>query len=371
MKIVLVGGGTGGHFYPLMAVAEALATRSMQEGLPIPELYYMGPDPYNQSALDEHGIRFVYCPAGKLRRYRSAANIGDIFKMIGGTFVAIWKLFRIYPDVVMSKGGYTSVPVIIAAAILRIPSVIHESDAKPGRANLLAAKFARHIAISYQDAAQYFPKEKIALTGIPLPSATLAKVAMPAISRERPLVFVTGGSQGAKRINDFILAALPELLSRYDVIHQTGDSGFTEVEQTAHALITDKNLSGHYRVVAFLKPEEFAAVLMESSIVIARAGSTTIANIALFSKPAILIPIPEEISQDQRTNAYSYARFGAATVMEEGNLAPHLLIAEIDRVLTDPQIQAHMKDGAAHFIFPDASDTIARALLTIGLEHGS
>jgi UDP-N-acetylglucosamine--N-acetylmuramyl-(pentapeptide) pyrophosphoryl-undecaprenol N-acetylglucosamine transferase len=110
---------------------------------------------------------------------------------------------------------------------------------------------------------------------------------------------------------------------------------------------------------------------MESSIVIARAGSTTIANIALFSKPAILIPIPEEISQDQRTNAYSYARFGAATVMEEGNLAPHLLIAEIDRVLTDPQIQAHMKDGAAHFIFPDASDTIARALLTIGLEHGS
>jgi UDP-N-acetylglucosamine--N-acetylmuramyl-(pentapeptide) pyrophosphoryl-undecaprenol N-acetylglucosamine transferase len=194
---------------------------------------------------------------------------------------------------------------------------------------------------------------------------------MPVIPRERPLIFVTGGSQGAKRINDFILEALPELLSRYDVIHQTGDAGFTEVEQTAHALITDKNLSGHYRVVAFLKPEEFAAVLMESSMVIARAGSTTIANIALFSKPAILIPIPEEISQDQRTNAYSYARFGAATVMEEGNLAPHLLIAEIDRVLKDPLIQARMKDGAAHFIFPDASDTIARALLTIGLEHGS
>jgi UDP-N-acetylglucosamine--N-acetylmuramyl-(pentapeptide) pyrophosphoryl-undecaprenol N-acetylglucosamine transferase len=371
MKIVLVGGGTGGHFYPLMAVAEAVITRSINEGLPLPQLYYMGPEPYDQAALDQHGIVYSYCPAGKVRRYRSAANITDRFKMLYGIVVATWKLFWLYPDVIMSKGGYTSVPVIVAAALLRIPSVIHESDAKPGRANLLAARFARHIAISYPDAGQYFPKEKIALTGIPLPSATLTKVEQPAITRDRPLVFVTGGSMGAKRVNDFILAALPELLTRYDVIHQTGRELFTEVQNTANALVTDSSVIGHYHPVPFLSTPEFSAALLESSVVIARAGSTTIANIALFGKPAILVPIPEEISQDQRSNAYAYARFGAATVMEEANLTPHLLIAEIDRIVSDASVQEKMKDGAKHFIFPQASDTIARALLTIGIEHGS
>lgn len=371
MKIVLVGGGTGGHFYPLMAVAEAIVLRSMNEKLPIPTLYYMGPEPYNQASLNEHKIEYVYCPAGKVRRYRSGANVTDFFHIIAGIFVAIWKLFWIYPDVVMSKGGYTSVPVIIAAACLRIPSVIHESDAKPGRANLFAAKFARYIAISYKDAAQYFPKEKIALTGIPLPSTTITAALSTPVVRERPLIFVTGGSLGAVRINNFILEALKELLLKYDVIHQTGDEQFKEVDTTASALIEDKTLIGHYKAVAFLSPDDFRATLNQSTVVVARAGSTTIANIALFGKPSILIPIPEEISQDQRTNAYAYARFGAAIVMEEENLTPHLLIAEIDRILMDPTMQAKMKDGAEHFIFPQASDTVARALLEIGLEHGS
>lgn len=371
MKIMLVGGGTGGHFYPLMAVAEAIVVRCMTEKLPIPSLYYMGPEPYNQASLDEHQIEYIYCPAGKVRRYRSSANIRDFFHIIAGIFVAIWKLFWIYPDVVMSKGGYTSVPVIIAAALLRIPSVIHESDAKPGRANLFAAKFARYIAISYKDAAAYFPKEKIALTGIPLPSTTITAALVPPIKRERPLIFITGGSLGAVRINNFILESLKELLLRYDVIHQTGAEQFTEVERTARALIEDPALIGHYKVIPFLSPDDFRATLNESTIVIARAGSTTIANIALFGKPSILIPIPEEISQDQRTNAYAYARFGAAIVMEEDNLTPHLLIAEIDRIIGDITMQQHMKDGAAHFIFPQASDAIARALLEIGIEHGS
>ncbi len=371
MKIVLVGGGTGGHFYPLMAVAEALIARSIQEKLPLPEIFYMGPEPYNQESLDEHNITYMYCPAGKVRRYRSSANITDFFKIIIGVFVALWKLFFLYPDVIMSKGGYTSVPIIIAAACLRIPSVIHESDAKPGRANLIAAKFARYIAISYADAAQYFPKEKIALTGIPLPSTTITASHTPPVVRVRPLIFITGGSLGAVRINNFILATLKDLLLRYDVIHQTGEEQYKEVVQTAEALINDTTLLGHYKAVAFLSPDDFRATLNEATVVVARAGSTTIANIALFGKPSILIPIPEEISQDQRTNAYAYARFGAAIVMEEENLTPHLLVAEIERIVSDGTLQTKMKDGAAHFIFPQASDTLARALLEIGIEHGS
>ena len=371
MKIVLVGGGTGGHFYPLMAVAEALVLRSKTVGLTPPELYFMGPDAYDEKSLAAHNIKFVYCPAGKVRRYRSSANVSDFFKIIGGTFVAIWKLFVIYPDVVMSKGGYTSVPVIIAAAILRIPSVIHESDAHPGRANLLAARFARYIAISYQDAARFFPKEKIALTGIPLPSETITASQNEKVVRERPLIFITGGSQGAERINTFILESLYELAQHYDIVHQTGAESFEKVRTTADALITDPALKARYTVVPFLQPADFKKTLHEATVVVARAGSNTIANIALFGKPAILIPIPEEISQDQRTNAYAYARFGAATVMEEANLTPHLFISELEHIIHDPALQKRMQDGAAHFIFPQASDTLARALLDIGIEHGS
>ena len=155
MRIGFVGGGTGGHFYPLIAVAEEL--REIDASL---ELYYFGPDPYNRELLETHGIKYILCPAGKLRRYFSIQNLLDAFRSFFGIFVAVWKLFVIYPDVIFSKGSYTAVPILIAARFLRIPVVIHESDAKPGRANRMARKFARYIAVSYDDAAQFFPAEK-------------------------------------------------------------------------------------------------------------------------------------------------------------------------------------------------------------------
>ena len=163
MRIGFVGGGTGGHFYPLIAVAEKLSTSQYS-----PELYYFGPSPYDKEALERHDIRFVSCPAGKLRRYFSIQNFLDVFRNFFGVFVAIWKLYLIYPDVIFSKGGYTSVPILTAAKLLRIPIVIHESDAVPGRANKLALKAAQYIGIAYDDAAQFFPPEKTALVGIPM-----------------------------------------------------------------------------------------------------------------------------------------------------------------------------------------------------------
>jgi len=123
MRILFVGGGTGGHFYPLIAVAEVLVNNEKH-----PELYYMGPSPYKPELLAEHNIRYVSCPAGKMRLYFSIQNFFDLFRNFFGLFVAIWKLYLIYPDVVFSKGGYTSVPVLLAARFLRIPVVIHESD---------------------------------------------------------------------------------------------------------------------------------------------------------------------------------------------------------------------------------------------------
>ncbi len=163
MKIGLVGGGTGGHFYPLIAVAESV--RAID---PTIELYYFGPHPYNDDELRRLNITYVPCPAGKLRRYFSLQNFTDAFRSIAGIFVAWYKLFLLYPDVIFSKGGYTSVPILLMARFYRIPVVIHESDSKPGRASLLARKFARYIGIAYASAASYFPTEKTALVGIPI-----------------------------------------------------------------------------------------------------------------------------------------------------------------------------------------------------------
>ena len=157
MRIGFVGGGTGGHFTPLMAVVDELNRSGVD-----PELFYLGPEPYDESALERYGIQFVRVPAGKLRRYFSIQNFIDIFRNFFGIPIAIWRLYVIYPDVVFSKGGYTSVPILFAARFLRIPIVIHESDAVPGRANKFAVKAAKYIGIAYDDAAQYFPAEKTA-----------------------------------------------------------------------------------------------------------------------------------------------------------------------------------------------------------------
>ncbi len=370
MKIGLVGGGTGGHFYPLIAVAE-----SLQDIDPTVELYYFGPHPYNDSELQRLNIQFVPCPAGKLRRYFSWQNFTDIFRTVGGILVAWYKLFILYPDVIFSKGGYTAAPILLVARFYRIPVVIHESDSKPGRASLLARKFARYIGIAYASAASYFPAKKTALVGIPIRKSVRAPHPNPheflGVAKDKPIIFVTGGSLGAMRINNFILNSLLQLLPYYYVFHQTGPTEEKAVTQTAQALVKDPDLLKRYFVKGTMDAETMSALFEAASLVISRAGSTTLFEIALHGTPSIIIPIPEDISHDQRTNAYSYARSGAATVMEEGNLTPYLLTSEIQSIMGDPVRYEAMSRAARTFATPLAADQIAAVLYGIGQEHGS
>jgi UDP-N-acetylglucosamine--N-acetylmuramyl-(pentapeptide) pyrophosphoryl-undecaprenol N-acetylglucosamine transferase len=301
-------------------------------------------------------------------------NFVDTFVTLAGVFVAIAQLFKLYPDVVMSKGGYTSVPIVVAAWLLRIPIVIHESDVTPGRANKLASHFARYIAISYADTASYFPKDKTALTGIPIrktffsqPSQDPNKIF--GIETERRTVLVLGGSQGAERINELMLDTLDELLPTFNVIHQTGKDTFESIQETARSLITDKALLSRYHPVAFMDAVQLHEALTLATIVVSRAGSGTIHEIAISAKPAILIPIPEDVSHDQRTNAYTYARTGAATVLEEKNMKDGLLEAEIKRIIGDRRMYEEMSKAARAFAPINASDIIATALIGIGSEH--
>lgn len=371
-RILLVGGGSGGHFYPLIATAERLNAYK-EQGTPL-ELYYMGPEPYNAEALRENNIRFVQCPSGKQRKYFSLLNFLDIFKLVYGFFVAIFKLYMIYPDVIFSKGSYTSVPVTLAGFLLRIPIVIHESDTKPGSANKLASSFARYIAISFDEAAQYFPADKIALTGIPLrshffiqTSNPLAELGLPA---DKPLIFVTGGSLGAERLNNLVLESLDELLPDYTILHQVGPSHEDAMQKTAASLITSIDLLERYFVQGTLSGQEMNLALSGAALVISRAGTGTIYEIAHKGKPAIIIPIPESISHDQKTNAYAYARSGAASVIEEKNFTDGLLASEITRIMGDRAAYESMGRAAATFGQKDAAAQLAQALLGIAQEHG-
>jgi UDP-N-acetylglucosamine--N-acetylmuramyl-(pentapeptide) pyrophosphoryl-undecaprenol N-acetylglucosamine transferase len=375
MRIVFVGGGTGGHFYPLIAIAEALIARAKTNREVIPELFYMGPDPYDEGSLYTSGITFVRVPAGKMRRYASFKNVLDLFAVAWGILIAILKLFVIYPDVVMSKGGYTSVPVVIAAWLLRIPIVVHESDAVPGRANKIGARFARYIAITYDDSVMHFPGERTAQTGIPVRQELLAPPPgdprqILGLKSDKPLIFITGGSQGAERINDLVISALRDLLPQFEIFHQTGAGQETVVTQTAAALIREQELLAHYHVRGFVDAKTLHAAETTAWLIISRAGSGSIYEIALHGKPSIIIPIPEEISHDQRTNAYAYARTGAALVIEERNMTPHLLVSEITRMMNAPEIMEGMRKAAKAFGTTDAAAKIADMLVAIGRSHG-
>lgn len=372
MRIVLVGGGTGGHFYPLMAIAEAIRSQDSQLNTES-ELYYMGPEPYSQESLTQHGVTYVYCPAGKRRRYFSLLNFVDAFKILGGFLVSLWKLYKLYPDAVMSKGGYTSVPVVLAAWWYRIPIVIHESDAKPGAANTLAGKLARYVGITHTSTAQYFDSTKVAHTGMPIRESFITPTKNPHnvlnIPADRPVIFVTGGSLGAERINNLVLDSLDELLPKYTIVHQAGKGKFDKVRDSAARLITDPEQQAHYFIYDHMSGEEIAAALDASSVVVARAGAGTIAEIALKEKPSILIPIPEEISHDQRTNAYSYADKGAAVVIEEKNISDGLLTAELNSILEDENTYQKMKAATKNFTQPGAAFKLADILRSIAAEH--
>jgi len=300
-------------------------------------------------------------------------NFFDVFKTIFGSIRAIFTLFSIYPDVVFGKGGYASFPGLLAARLLRIPVVIHESDSHPGRVTLWAGKFAKRIAVSYPEAAKYFPPEKTAVVGNPIRREVLFPAKAGAheflgLDKNIPIIFVVGGSQGAVRINDVVLDILPQLLADYQVIHQVGKSNYDDLKNRASFLTENNPHKNRYKLFDYLNDVAMRMTAGAANLVISRAGSA-IFEIANWGIPAIIIPIPEEISHDQRTNAFTYARSGGAVVIEEKNLTPSILLSETKRILDDPELQKQMKTGAQSFAKPEAGEKIAEEIIRLALEH--
>lgn len=377
MKILLTGGGTGGHFYPVIAVAEELNRISKENKLLKPELYYMSTEPYNEGLLFENNIQFEQVSAGKIRKQRSPLNLIlnfiDLFKTGMGVISATWKVFVIYPDVVFGKGGYASFPALFAARILRIPVVIHESDSIPGKVNSWAGKFARRIAVSYPDAIQFFKQEKTAYTGVPIRKdmkepLKAGAYEMYGLTETLPTLLILGGSQGSKFINEVIMDSLPQLVEKYQVIHQVGTKNISIITETANVVLLNSSHKDRYKPSAYLNVLNMRMAGGIADLVITRAGST-IFEIALWGIPAIVVPIPEPISHDQRSNAYAYARSGGAIVIEEKNLTSGVFLSEVERIILNSAEKEKMSKSALAFARKDSAELIAQEIISIALEH--
>lgn len=374
MRILFAGGGTGGHFFPIIAVAEAVNELTDKEHLIDVDLVYMSDAPFDNDILKRTHMSFVQVMAGKQRTYFSTKNFIDIFKMALGCISAVFKLFALYPDVVFGKGGYASFPAMFAARLLNIPVVIHESDIVPGKVNRWIGDYATKVAISYPEASKYFKnKERIAFTGQPIRKSILEVppddpfVALQ-LDPTIPVILVIGGSLGAERINENIMDILPRLLEKCQVIHQTGDNNLVWMKKRAEGVLHDNPHADRYHPFGLLPSGNLRLAAKASTLVISRAGSA-IFEIAIWQKPSILIPLPIARDDHQRENAFSYARTGACTVIEEGNLRPELLFSVIESVMSDKSLQAKMIEGTKTFTKPDAAEKIAQALLSIATKH--
>lgn len=373
MKILLIGGGTGGHFYPLIAVAEEINRIIDEEKLVNLKLYYMSNSPYDKTLLEEQFITYIPITAGKLRVYFSWKNIVDIFKTAYGILDAIIKMFQLYPDVIISKGGYASFPALVAARLLRIPVIIHESDTVPGRVSRWSGKFARRVALSFPEAAQYFDAKKVSVTGLPIRKNLIHPVQAGAkeffeLSPSIPTIGVWGGSQGAKAINDAVVNAIGDILTDYQVIHQTGAADYEDVTTEVRIIMGDNTRRTRYKAFPFLNNVQSKMFAGAVDIVVSRSGSSLF-EIAAWGKPSILIPYIHAHGDHQRKNAYHYARTGASVVIEEANLRPSVLLNEIRTILGNKELYSAMEGHAKAFFTPDAARKIATEAISIALSH--
>lgn len=317
-KIVLTGGGTAGHVTPNLALLPSLKAAGY-------EITYMGSyDGIEKKLISDFDIPYVGISTGKFRRYFDPKNFTDPFRVIKGFSEAKKFLKQYKPDVVFSKGGFVSVPVVRAAAVLGIPCVIHESDMTPGLANKLCIPVAKKVCCNFPETLKLLPADKAVLTGSPIRAELsqgnkLSGLDMCGFSANKPVIMVIGGSLGAANVNKAVREALPKLLKDFQVVHLCGK------DKVDNLLL---NTPG-YKQFEYIKAE-LKDLFAMADIVISRAGANAICELLALKKPNILIPLPATSSRgDQLLNAKSFEAQGFSIVIDEDDLTTDLLV---DRV---------------------------------------
>src|SRR5262247_1459521 len=367
VDVVIAGGGTGGHTSPGLAVAALLRQRHLT-------CAWIGSHHGVEARIvPARDVPYTAIPTGKLRRYWSWRNVADLLvNTPTGVLAAAHALRRLRPRVVFATGGYVALPVVLAAAIRRVPSVIHEQTAVPGLANRLAGRLASRIAVTFPDADGRFPRSRVVVTGNPVrPELRIGSradaISMFELDSALPVVYITGGAQGAQRINRAVGEALPALLAEAQVIHQCGDNPTTGdrawLEQRRAAL--SPALAGRYTLKPWIG-EELAAIYAAATLTIGRAGAGTVNECCHLGVPALYIPLPGTSGDEQTANARLVARADGAVVLPQAELTPPVLLAEVRRLLGDAAQLKDMGERARTLAVPDAADRLVELLMEIG-----
>lgn len=323
-KIVLTGGGTAGHVTPNIALLPHLKEAGF-------DIFYIGSyQGMEKELIEAEHIPYYGISSGKLRRYFDPKNFSDPFKVLKGVFQSIHLLRKLKPDIVFSKGGFVSVPVIFAAKLCRVPVIIHESDLTPGLANKLAIPCAVKVCCNFPETMKYLPAEKAVLTGSPIRRELLSGDAAAAremcgFDESRPVLFVIGGSSGSVVINNAIREALPKLLEHFQVVHMCGKD---------HLDLSLVQTRG-YRQFEYIG-RELHDIFAMSDLVISRAGANSICELQALHKPNLLIPLSAAASRgDQILNATSFEKQGFSKVLLEENLTEKSLLEAVDELYAD------------------------------------
>lgn len=320
-KIVFTGGGSAGHVTPNLAIIPHLQKQNW-------DISYIGSHQgIEKTIIEKEGIPYHSIASGKLRRYFDLKNIKDPFLVMKGVMDAYVTIRKLKPDVIFSKGGFVSVPVVIGGWLNRVPVLLHESDMTPGLANKIALRFASKIFVTFEEAMKHLPKEKVIYTGSPVREDVLRGnlekgLKFLGFSRKKSVITVMGGSLGAKKINETVRSALPDLLKNYQIVHLCGKGNLDESLQ---------NKEG-YRQFEYVH-EELPDILATTDFVISRAGSNAIFEFLTMQKPMVLIPLSKFASRgDQILNAESFKRQGYASVLYEEDVTVNSLIKHIEEL---------------------------------------
>ena len=356
MKVLFTGGGTAGHVTPNLALIKACAGRGIV-------CAYVGSyHGIEAQLLESTEVPYFAIPTGKLRRYFSWENFLDPIKILIGCFKACFLIISLKPDVVFSKGGYVAVPVVIAARLLNVPVICHESDITPGLANRICFPFAQRICVNFPASLAKVPTGKGILTGTPVRDSLLrgsvsrARSSM-LIEADLPVLLVFGGSQGAVAINDQVREVLEVLCASWFVIHVVG---------TGH-IVTELETRPRYIQLEFVG-EGFGDLLAVADVVVARAGANSIYELLVTRKPHLLIPLTTVASRgDQVENAEVMRQQGYSRVLEEGDMTDETFLREVEGLWRD---RLALSDTMGQFAIVD-SETIILDLMEELSEEGA
>jgi UDP-N-acetylglucosamine--N-acetylmuramyl-(pentapeptide) pyrophosphoryl-undecaprenol N-acetylglucosamine transferase len=364
MRVVITGGGTGGHTSVGLALAETLRSRRV-------EVAWIGSrDGVEARRVPAKGIQYHAIPAGKLRRYWDRRNISDLLVRIPSALLRSWWLLRrLRPDLLFATGGFVALPSVLGAWFLRIPVIVHEQVAVSGLANRIAARFACRVAITFPPSEREFPRGKSVLTGNPLRPELMGSSREAALERlglepSLPVVYVTGGAQGSHRINRAVGEILEPLLSLTQLVHQCGDHPTTgdRAWLLERAGRLDSTRRARYRLLPYVE-RELREVYAAAWLVVGRAGAGTVNECCQLGLPGLLIPLPGASRDEQTANARIVEEAGGAILLPEASLTPQRLLETIRSLLADPQRLKVMGDRARTLAVPDAAERIAELIL--------